>query len=804
MASTNSLKVIALISGGKDSLFSILHCLALGHEVIALANLYPAPPDPDGKSCGQEDEDINSYMYQTVGHSVIPLYAEALDVPLYREPILGSAANTNRDYAPAAGISSLSPSSEQQDETESLLPLLQRILAAYPSANALSTGAILSTYQRTRIESIALRLGLTPLSYLWQYPYLPPYRHASLLEDMAAVGMDARLIKVASAGLDERVLWQNIADPKVWARGRRGMERFGGERGLEVGAVLGEGGEFETLALDGPGPLWKRRIEVKGVETVLGDGGSAAVRLKGAKLVEKEVGDADLHEMLKSLRVPKLFDDEFERLLQSISESSLTATSTEETAPTSLRSSPEIPLPTTTSRQGNIVLISNLTSISTSTSARDQMLAIATQLTALLSTQYNTTCSSIAFSILLLRQMSDFAAVNAVYSSMFDQPLPPARVTVACGNTMPTDINVMLSVFVDLDFRTRAVPKGLHVQSRSYWAPANIGPYSQAIAVPLSALSSRPLALREKDNTEEESQADKSELVFIAGQISLVPSTMNIFKFDDFNFHDIAASLASTSDHDFVLQTVLSLQHLWRIGRAMNVKWWTSGIAFLSRSSPEHGQQNAVTASKAWKAIHEHLWKTWKNSLVQNSDDDDEDIDVWDLKNRVGSTALSSSHEDDTRVGLDLPCFSVVEGAKDSDVAPIPPIFVVEVDSLPRGAAIEWCSAGLAIPNSLFSRIRVQNVSANSHLTEVGQRNGERTRLTTLAIPKGRELNAEIDEMVSFAGKDGLNTVYMSERDSDWAKRLNAQVVPCWRIWNGEGEELGPLAVGIEYSGDER
>jgi len=38
-----SLNVIALISGGKDSFFSILHCLKNGHKVVALGNLYPAP-----------------------------------------------------------------------------------------------------------------------------------------------------------------------------------------------------------------------------------------------------------------------------------------------------------------------------------------------------------------------------------------------------------------------------------------------------------------------------------------------------------------------------------------------------------------------------------------------------------------------------------------------------------------------------------------------------------------------------------------------------------------------------------------
>jgi diphthine-ammonia ligase len=157
--SSQNLQVIALISGGKDSLFSILHCIANGHDVVALANLYPSAEQ------NPEDEDINSYMYQTVGHSIIPLYAEVLGIPLYRQPIVGSAANSSRDYAPqvvvaAAAEREASTTSKptEDDETESLIPLLQRIKDEHPGANAVSTGAILSTYQRTRIESVAIRL----------------------------------------------------------------------------------------------------------------------------------------------------------------------------------------------------------------------------------------------------------------------------------------------------------------------------------------------------------------------------------------------------------------------------------------------------------------------------------------------------------------------------------------------------------------------------------------------------------------------------------------------------------------------
>lgn len=165
------LKVIGLISGGKDSFFTMLHCLSRDHEIVALANLHPA---------GDED-DIDSFMYQTVGHNVMPLYAEALQLPLYRAPILGRNSVKARDYA-----LQVLGDDQDVDETESLIPLLREAMARHPEANAVSSGPILSSYQRTRVESVASRLGLTPLAYLWQYSYLPPYRQSSLLKDMVS------------------------------------------------------------------------------------------------------------------------------------------------------------------------------------------------------------------------------------------------------------------------------------------------------------------------------------------------------------------------------------------------------------------------------------------------------------------------------------------------------------------------------------------------------------------------------------------------------------------------------------------
>lgn len=63
------MKVVGLISGGKDSCYNLMRCKEEGHEIVCLANLFPS----DGK-------EIDSYMYQSVGHEGIKVMtAERLD-----------------------------------------------------------------------------------------------------------------------------------------------------------------------------------------------------------------------------------------------------------------------------------------------------------------------------------------------------------------------------------------------------------------------------------------------------------------------------------------------------------------------------------------------------------------------------------------------------------------------------------------------------------------------------------------------------------------------------------------------------
>lgn len=89
--------------------------------------------------------------------------------------------------------------------------------------------------------------------------------------------------------------------------------------------------------------------------------------------------------------------------------------------------------------------------------------------------------TDIAHINLSLRSMDDFVEVNEIYKSHFGIS-PPTRACIA--TKLAQGCRVMLDAIARRS--EDKVPNSrfaLHVQSRSYWAPANIGPYSQAVSV---------------------------------------------------------------------------------------------------------------------------------------------------------------------------------------------------------------------------------------------------------------------------------------------------------------------------------
>ncbi|CAM9901141.1 unnamed protein product, partial [Ectocarpus fasciculatus] len=149
-----------------------------------------------------------------------------------------------RELAGRAVNQALQYSLTEDDEVEDLFLLLKDIKERFPEVEGVGSGAILSNYQRTRVENVCGRLGLTSLAYLWRRPQSP------LLAEMVEAGLDAVLVKVASFGLEpSKHLGRSLA------RLRPFFETLHTRCGFHV---CGEGGEYETLTLDCP--LFVRKL----------------------------------------------------------------------------------------------------------------------------------------------------------------------------------------------------------------------------------------------------------------------------------------------------------------------------------------------------------------------------------------------------------------------------------------------------------------------------------------------------------------------------------------------------------------
>lgn len=478
-----------------------------------------------------------------------------------------------------------------------------------------------------------------------------------------------------------------------------------------------------------------------------------------------------------------MLDDEFERLLQILKEDDKTTVDvhhescedslpdpkpagSNEEKPPGLADTRVIHSTDTTGfwscvRSDNTLCISNMICTTREANTRKpeaQMARIVHRLLRLLRNTYHIEPSSIVSSTLLLRSMADFTAINPVYGSLFTEPSPPARVTVACGDTLPDEVEVMLSVVVDLG--SAQARKGLHVQSRSYWAPANIGPYSQAVAVPVPSRDNTHLDTLQQDDA-------RLKMVYVAGQIPLVPASMELVR-------DEGAA-------GFRLQTVLALQHLWRIGRAMSVVWWTAGVAFISRCDGREATGRVATALEAWTSIHRLAYEEQNARL---GPEDEDTVDVWDMKHGMGARAGTDSVTSDNG-RPPLPDYSRVLAPPDVAAvgsAMAPPCIVVQVDELPRGADIEWTSLGLA-PGGIELQV-TQGI-----VTGAG-RAGSIFQWVAVAVP------TDVDAIGQGEVILGQYTVYAAQPlPAAWLERAKPRVIPCRAIWSDDGRELAAVVA---------
>ncbi|XLS62134.1 hypothetical protein HN51_016362, partial [Arachis hypogaea] len=194
------MKVVALVTGGKDSCYAMMKSIHYGHQIVALAILWA--DDKVDEFYGYVYYN-DSYMYYTVGHQVIVSYAECMGLPLHT--VVG--------YITTEG-----------DEVEDMFILLREVKRQMPEVTAVSSGVIAEDYRRLWVES--------------------KQDQSLLLQEMTANGILAVIVKVCAMGLvPGKHLGKEIASLNVYLNKLPWLHRF---------SVSGEMGEYETLTLDCP------------------------------------------------------------------------------------------------------------------------------------------------------------------------------------------------------------------------------------------------------------------------------------------------------------------------------------------------------------------------------------------------------------------------------------------------------------------------------------------------------------------------------------------------------------------------
>lgn len=220
--------VAALFSGGKDSTYAVYLVQQKGWNVKYLVSMMP-----------EED----SYLFHIPNVHLTTLHSEAMGIPLKQAAVSG--------------------------EPEEELEVLKGVLSGL-EVEGLITGAIASDYQWSRFNRIGEEIGVKVFSPVWRKDQM------RVMEDIVQAGFEVMIVGVAAEGLDKSWLGRMIDDECL-----KDLQRLEQEKGINPS---GEGGEYETLVLDGPN--FEKRLQIKESEKTW-DGTRGQLRVSEAALIEK-------------------------------------------------------------------------------------------------------------------------------------------------------------------------------------------------------------------------------------------------------------------------------------------------------------------------------------------------------------------------------------------------------------------------------------------------------------------------------------------------------------------------------------
>jgi len=190
------MKLVALTSGGKDSILSIQKALDEGHEVTHMVTVVP--------------ENKESYMFHSANLGAVKVMADR------------------------AGMEYLEIQSKGKKEEE-IIDMKQGMKNLH--ADGIIAGAIASEYQRSRVNAVSKELGMQMYAPLWG-------KVPDEVVEEVATRMDARIVVTAADGLGENVLGKRIDNSLI-----RVLKSVEAKRRIHI---AGEGGEYESLVFNAP------------------------------------------------------------------------------------------------------------------------------------------------------------------------------------------------------------------------------------------------------------------------------------------------------------------------------------------------------------------------------------------------------------------------------------------------------------------------------------------------------------------------------------------------------------------------
>ncbi len=199
------MKSAVLFSGGKDSCYS-LFCAMKKFDVKYLISMISENPD--------------SYMYHTPNIKFVESQSKAIGIPIIIKRTKG-------------------------ERNKEVIDLKNQIEKIHDDIDCIVSGAIISEYQKNKIDDIAKEFNLISFSPLWKA------NQSKLLTDMVNSGFDIIITSVSADGLDESWLGRKI-DSKCIDDLIELNEKYDD--------VCGDSGSYDTFVLDGP--IFKKKIKI--------------------------------------------------------------------------------------------------------------------------------------------------------------------------------------------------------------------------------------------------------------------------------------------------------------------------------------------------------------------------------------------------------------------------------------------------------------------------------------------------------------------------------------------------------------